>query len=310
MPVPACDLADAPATGPRWQQTGWGRVLIGLVLSQGMFYGLRHLVTAVLLMTGRDASDVGGSAHVVLVLQTIQVIGLLVGGLLAGAGQSSGLLLGAFVGLWNGVLAVALRQIPADQWSIIGLYGQPLVHAAFGAAGGMLGQWVWRPISADALPPLLDAPRKPARRPQPGIFAGKIAWFRVVAGAAFAVAGTLCATMLFEKMLDAAAGRLGTSDEMQDRIITWEIKALAILVGGALAGASTSNGLKQGLVVGLAASVILMGIQAPFIDVSWQLPLLTLVSTLSLALVGGWFGGQLFPPIVRMDRRGRLDPSV
>src|SRR5689334_11318706 len=33
----------APAPGPRWQQTAWGRILIGLILAQGLFYGLRHL---------------------------------------------------------------------------------------------------------------------------------------------------------------------------------------------------------------------------------------------------------------------------
>jgi hypothetical protein len=33
----------------------------------------------------------------------------------------------------------------------------------------------------------------------------------------------------------------------------------------------------------------------------------TLVSTFTLAAVGGWFGGQLFPPVVRVPRRGSLE---
>ena len=44
----------------------------------------------------------------------------------------------------------------------------------------------------------------------------------------------------------------------QDRVVTWEIQALAVLIGGAVAGYNTANGLKQGLYVGLLASAFLM----------------------------------------------------
>src|SRR5262245_65755160 len=32
-----------------WQQTPWGRIFIGLLLAQGLYYGLRHLCVAALL---------------------------------------------------------------------------------------------------------------------------------------------------------------------------------------------------------------------------------------------------------------------
>jgi hypothetical protein len=37
----------AYAEGPAWQQTPWGRMFIGLLLAQGLYYGLWHLCKAV-----------------------------------------------------------------------------------------------------------------------------------------------------------------------------------------------------------------------------------------------------------------------
>ena len=34
----------AQAAAVRWQQTPWGRILIGLVLAQGLYFGLQHLL--------------------------------------------------------------------------------------------------------------------------------------------------------------------------------------------------------------------------------------------------------------------------
>ncbi len=296
--------ASAPGRGPRWQQTAWGRILIGLIVSQGLFYGLRHLLTGVLMaVSGESAQELWDNVQNLLLLQSIQGIGLVAGGLLAGGGQRNGLVLGAVVGAWNGVLAVTLQQTPGLQPTLVGLYGQPLLHAALAAIGGWLGSVIWAPIPAAAVPLALAPPPKAVKPPRVSPFAGKVYWFRVLAGSAFVVAGTLSATMIFQRMLDMSGGKLGTADVMQDRLITWEIKSLAILVGGALAGATTPNGMKQGLFVGFAASLILVGVQAPPTDAWLRAAGLIACSTFSLAMVGGWFGGQLFPPVIKFDRR-------
>jgi hypothetical protein len=133
-----------------------------------------------------------------------------------------------------------------------------------------------------------------------------VSWFRVVLGTAFAVAGTLSATLLFRKVMDVSAGRLGTTSALQDQIITWEIKALALLVGGVLAGATSANGFKQGLLVALTACVVLVGLQAPRTDNWLDIAFFTFISTFTLCAAGGWFGGRLFPPIMKTDRR-RVD---
>jgi hypothetical protein len=217
--------------------------------------------------------------------------------------------LGAVVGAWNGVLSVLLRQNPAQDLTVVGLYGHPLLQAAVGGVGGLVGSLIWKPIPSAVPTALAPVRKRPPRRRSP-LFAGQVSWLRVLLGAGFAVGGTMSATLIFQKVMDVSAGRLGTTYALQDQIITWEIKALALLVGGALAGAATANGFKQGLIVALLASVVLVGLKAPRTDDWLDVCFYTALSTFTLCVVGGWFGGQLFPPIIKMDHRRGLNAYV
>ena len=77
-PAGPCPRCGAGATGnrptaanrSRWQQTFWGRVVIGLILSQGLFYGLRHLLTGILLAAADgESGDLWESLPHLLLLQ-------------------------------------------------------------------------------------------------------------------------------------------------------------------------------------------------------------------------------------------------
>jgi hypothetical protein len=193
--------------------------------------------------------------------------------------------------------------------SVVGLYAQPLLQAAVGAVGGCVGSLIWKPIPSAVPSALIPIRKKPPRRKSP-LLAGPVSWVRVLVGVAVAVAGTLSATLIFQKVMDLSAGRLATTDILQDRIITWEIKALALLVGGVLAGASTANGLKQGLIVATLAAAVLIGLQMQRTDRWLDVAVYTTISTIGLCAAGGWFGGQLFPPIVKLDRRRGLGAYV
>jgi hypothetical protein len=308
-PCPRCatNTNALVAGGPRWQQTFWGRILIGLILAQGLFYGLRHLLTGILLAAcGCEPEQLWESVDHLLLLQSVQILAVLVGGMMAGGGQHQGLLLGTLVGVWNGVLSVLLRQSPAQDLTIVGVCGQPLLNGFFGAIGGWTGALIWKPIPI-GVPASLVPQRKAAAPPKVSLFAGKVHWYRILLGSALAVAGTMYASMLFRKMIDLANGELADGYELQDRLIIWEIKALAVLLGGALAGATTPNGFKQGLLVGLLATVVLIGVQASQTEALLQMAFWTAVSTLTLGTTGGWFGGQLFP---RLAERKRLGASA
>jgi hypothetical protein len=299
-----------PGRSPGWQQTLWGRILLGLCLAQGLLYGLRQLLTGLLLVQQGegDLPHTWSTPAGLVLLESLRLATVLVAGVLAGGGHRHGLLLGALVGMANGLLTLFLQPGPSPAVSAVELCGQPLLQGAFGALGGGLGCFVWPPLPIDQRgPEQVKRKRIFARR---NLLGGRIAWLRVAFGVGIAVAGTLSAAALFDLAINASAGWLATTDELQDRFITWEIKTLALLMGGAFAGATTSNGLKQGLAVGLTTSAILIGIEISRLDQWAQVAALTLVSAFTLSLAGGWFGCQLFPPVVSFKRTARLGPAI
>jgi hypothetical protein len=291
-----------------WQQRPWGRVFLGLVLAQGLFYGLRHFLTAgVLAVQGREAAEqVGMATASVLLLHSIRMFALFVGTVFAAAGQRRALFLGTMIGAWNGVFSVLLLTDRAQAQTLIALLGQTLLQAVMGAIGGWFGAAVWKPLpESDSVKVPVLRPRRFLRRNR-NLFRGPVAWIRVAVGVVLAVAGTLTATLIFEKILEISHGTLGTVDELQDRLITLEIKSLALLFAGALAGATTRNGLKQGLCVGVASTIILIGIERNYVESWLRLSYYTALAPLFLSLAGGWFGSQFFPPIVRRPRQRKL----
>jgi hypothetical protein len=294
----------------RWQQTPAGRILVGLLLSQGLFYAIRHLLAGVLL-TLPEESVVRQTLNPVqnlALVQTLQILTLLVGSILAGSGQHRGFLLGGMVGLFNGMLA-AIVLASSGHAPGVEFIGQIVTHTIFGLLGGWIGYAIWRPIPIPALPVNVSVQKGARARWRKPIFAGSVAWVRVAIGALLAIAGTLSASLVFQKVLEVSGGSLSTADEIQDRFITWEIKALAVLFGGALAGASTHNGLKQGLYVGCATSLALVFLEAGLRDHFIEVAIFTLISSFSLSLAGGWFGSQLFPPILKLNRKRGLGPA-
>jgi hypothetical protein len=317
MQCPTCNVrliyqntrAGTPSASPEepsghWQQTPWGRILVGLLLAQGLYYGLRHLCTAGLLATGEEpAGNVWRTLYGLIFLQGLQALGLLAGGALAGAGKRQGIVYGAIIGVWNGVISVLVKPDQAHSLTAVTLYGQPILQTAFGALGGLIGMLIWKPLPALALPTpqrkLLPVPVLPRG---PSVFAGPISWPRVLTGVAVAVGGTIWANVILEMVLEASEGKLTISNHLQAQLVTWEITTLAILFGSALAGATTANGLKQGLCVGLGAAAVMLGIRAGSQNVSLDYLIYTGATTLAVALLGGWFGGSLFPPLTRRKR--------
>jgi hypothetical protein len=298
--------------GSPWGQTPWGRILVGVVLSQGLYHGLRQLATAGLLIGGPDAAhSVWSTISGLVVLQGIQAVCLVVAGMLAGAGLRQGILFGAIVGVWNGVLSVIVQAAAGGPHTAVTLLGQPILHTAFGAAGGFLGCQIWKPL------PILAGPASPqiappiaAGRVRRPLFDGPVAWGRLLLGAAVAIGGAVWAHVILELVLEASQGALTISDHLQAQLVTWEVTGLAMLAGSALAGAGTANSLKQGLCVGVAVSAILFGFRLGVQHAGLNDLVLTVACSLALGLAGAWFGGSLFPPLAKGPIRKGLGPEA
>jgi hypothetical protein len=139
--------------------------------------------------------------------------------------------------------------------------------------------------------------------------AGRITWWRIVAGLALSAGGSLYANVVLQYVLEGGEGHLSNDTHLQAQIVTWEIIALAMLVGGALAGATTANGIKQGLLAGLGVAAVSMGIHISKDKMEFESALLAACAPIALGMVGGKFGADLFPPVERAARPKGLGPA-
>src|SRR4051794_17126725 len=80
-------VGDLMGPNGQWQQTPWGRIVVGLLLAQGLYYGLWHLITAGMLATSDEGQGVWTQLHGVVLSQCLQALSLVLGGMLTGAGQ-------------------------------------------------------------------------------------------------------------------------------------------------------------------------------------------------------------------------------
>jgi hypothetical protein len=291
----------------QWQHTPWGRIVVGVVLAQGLAHGLQLFFLASLQASGEPARVDWDDPVQVILVQALHGFSLLLGALLTGAGQRRGVFFGSIVGLLHGLITLGIRQWQGELLPQITLCAVPALHMAFGAAGGLMGSLIWRPL------PTVQFTTRPGLNKKRGIsltfniglslFAGRIAWLRVGLGTALAVGGVLWSSAILRFVLENAPARLSVESANQYQLFTWEVAALATFVAAAVAGATTTNGLKQGLCVGLGASVLIAGFQFAKVDPDLERTVITVVSALFLSLGGGWFGGQLFPKIYRGRRR-------
>jgi hypothetical protein len=290
--------------GP-WQQTPWGRILVGVLLAQGLAHGLKQFLSAWFMV--RAQATTGTDFLGAVTLQGIFGLSLLFGGMVAGAGKTRGILYGSFVGLVNGLIFLFVQLSHGVVLNEIGLYSQGLMHVSFGALGGLVGRLVWRPLAAMRVPEFpSDAPikKRPAPRKPLSILSGPVSWLRMLLGTSLVVSGLLWAHRVLQFILEVSEGKLLITSQLQAQVIDWEMSAIVVLIGAGVSGATTNNGLKQGLFTGVFATVILIGIHLGDPHVSLEAMGYLATSVILLSLGGGWFGGQLFPPV--LPRRQRI----
>jgi hypothetical protein len=291
---------------PQWQQTPWGRLAIGFILSQGLAYGLQQILTAGMLATG-EQSSIWTTLWGIVLLHGIQGGCLLIGGALCGAGKRRGILYGSFLGLVNGLIFLFTQRQGDGTPTAIALYGQPILHMAFGAFGGLIGMLIWKPLPAIQVPEGAGT-AKIAALPAPtfGFLDGPIYLGRVCLGIFVVVNGIVWSNAVLSWVMQASQGALEIRTHLQSQLISWEVCGLATLVGAGLAGANTFNGLKQGLCVGIGSSLILAGVQLGNAKAVLETTILMILGVMVMTIVGGWFGSQLFPPIQARKRRNRI----
>jgi len=275
-----------------------------VLLTQGLSYGLQLLCTAGLLVTDEEAhKGLWATLVGLILLQGLQGLSLLIGGALAGAGQSRGLFLGTLLGMAHTSVWMVLQVLRHERLTEVTLYAQPLLFTTFGALGGLLGSVIWRPLPTVAVPlPALPNAKKKVAQSLP-MLEGPIAWVRVLVGSGIVLAGLYWPKYVLDFVMNASNGKISWQSQLQAQLITWEIIGLVMLLGAALAGATTRNGLKQGLCIGIGTSILIVGTRLGNRTLVLDQTIIQVVVLLSLTAVGAWFGGQLFPPVQQLRRR-------
>lgn len=284
---------------PHWSRNPWGRTVLGVLVAQGLYYVLRSLLFAGMLALGSESETAHGNLFGLLSSQFLQLLALFLGSLLAGAGQRGGGVYGSMVGVWNGILCTMVQGLQGEPITAVLLYGQPILHAAVGAFGGVLGSWFWQPITATVPSGAKPMPVKLGPSPLFQLTRARIHWLRVFAGLGIAAAGYVWADTILHLVLKTADGHMTLRASVQQSLLTLEIAALAVFVGGALAGATTWSGTAQGAWMGILSAAVFVGYQLGYRHMNDPGTLgLYVGGILALGLLGGSLGGRLLPPIV------------
>lgn len=324
-PSPEMEAAYAPPPA-LLDPTPTGRALVGTVAALGLYLGLRKLAIGWACATSADPDGWWLTTTGLTVVFALQALSAVFGSGLAAAGRTQGITLGAAVGGMCGALfltAEVIAGVPAGQ---LVLLVQPVVLGAVGAVAGAAGAWYWPPIPQVEMPPpavkksssieLKADPPKDAARPT--------SWLRVGVGAAVIIVGVGLVDQVRTGAEKASQGVLKVETRGQGKFLSWQMAMFAVLAGGVVAGASTGAGMWHGAFAGVigglgaAAQIAARGV--------FSQPAEYLLQTFHIAptdprdpaalgvvgfgvfvgaMVGGWFGGQLFLPLAPPHMRNR-----
>ncbi len=293
-----------------WRETPWGRLFVGLALALGMNHVVGDfLMAGKLIAAERGQGGLAFWLNSLVAVHAIQIFSVVLAGLLTGAGQKRGALYGAFVAFWGCLCFQYFGGAKFVANELAARASELFLLVSCGAAGGLAGSVAWR---ANKPAVAFWRPKSEAKRARPrrSAYEGPVAWLRVCMGIPLAVGGVMCAQLLRESLVDMSNGKIVIDSYIQADFVAWEISALAILTGSAFAGATCSNGLKQGLFVGIGTATTLLGIRLANPDISLGFLIVTVVAAVCLSITGGWFGSQLLPPVVRAARRRRVYSTV
>ncbi len=332
MPEEAPPVTDGPRLAPSaiYKPTPSGRALVGTVIAIGLYLALRKISTGI--FDALEDESWWLSARALATVFTLQGISAAFGAVLASAGRPRGIALGGLIGgLCGGSFLASEIAAGAPPGQLV-LLLQPFWLAFLGAIAGAVGAWIWPGVPEFELPPPLVKKSSsiqlsddtPIERTRP------TAWYRILIGATVMVFGMAVADQARSSLEKASGGMLKVSSRGQGKFMSWQIATLAVLVGGAFAGAATGAGIRHGVYAGVLGGIgvaafgavrgelgqpqeyLLTWMKLDFNGPQDPVAMLGIgLGVLIASLVGGWFGGQLFlplaPPHMRKRRLNRLD---
>jgi hypothetical protein len=313
--------------------TSIGRIVVGTVVALGLYLGLRKVATAWVLGHQVEPDAWWASADGLAALFTAQGLAAIVGAVLAAAGRGGGFAVGAAVGAVCGGLFLGGELLTGLAPRDIVYYLQPPILALAGGVAGAVSTRVW------IAPPLLDMP-VPAAAPgsklsslqftkaELGDDGRPTQWARIFIGVSIMVIGFVMAEKVRFAAQKYSGGMLSVNSVAQGQFMSWQLALVAVMVGAGTAAGGTGAGIRHGLIAGILAGAAAVALNAQrggpnqpseyWLDKLGLsgLPPLDLNAAMAVgggillaAVVGGWLGSQLLPPLAPeqvRDRRVRL----
>jgi len=288
----------SPAPDPlsRWQQTPWGRIVVSVIIAQGLAFCMRMLFTAYFQASEGERVD-WNSPTGMLWLNSFHAVCLVLCGMLAGANQERGITSGGLVGLWSGLIFLGVHRASRESLGPVVFFAQPFLHMIWGLIGGVIGYRIWKPVPMFMIQEDMGKSGYGIPRPNKKLWKGPISVVRVLIGAGVALAGAIFAKDLLDGLLRNSQGAFRIRDHLTERLIVYQVIALAAFVGGSIAGSSSRNGFKQGFCAGILAAALYLGVQLANPKSVLEIVLFSASGIGLVAVVGGVFGSTLFPPL-------------
>lgn len=282
--------------------TPWGRVVVGLMISQGAAFVLQRIGMAAFLAAGWDATA-WMSPFGLMLLHTFHFAALVAAGMLVAANQPRGVACAVALGLWNGIVFLGVHRGALDLLGSTVFFAQPFLHVVFGAIGGVLGNRIWQPAPLFSVEPTeaekeAEAKKKKAASRAKLWLYGPVHPARIAVGAVLAAAAVIFARVILEQIVAFSGGAFRIGSHAHETLFRYQIAALGAFLGAAFGGACTLNGFKQGLFIGPIAATVYLGSQFADPNAQFETALLTVLGVLVLSVAGGAFGSHLFPPLV------------
>jgi hypothetical protein len=299
-----------------------GRVFLGTLISLGLMIAFGELSTA---FWGPSASE---NAYF------LRILAVAFGSLLAGSGQTRGLIPGFIVGLvFAGLLLIADRLILEETvWrnQLLGFGFFPVI----GLIGGLLGSRIW-PVGLELLSVETHSTHASVRSHRTGNnLASKLGlrntgrptiWMRVLLGALLGFSSVVASEAFRTILARGSLGYFNMGGVGQAGSMGAQVAAIFLFLSGCIAGANTGAGLRHGFYTAilallglfLASSTRADGFFPPVAGLFHYLGLpattmfepmaASVVSAVVIVLVtlGGCLGGQLFPTLVPAEMRNR-----
>ncbi|HEX3316131.1 MAG TPA: hypothetical protein VHR72_14635 [Gemmataceae bacterium] len=284
-----------------WQQNLWCRILVSLLLTQGLAYCLNQAGIAWLDFFG-ESSGTALTPLGLVALHLFNAFALILTGMLVGANQENGATGGTLLGLANGLVFLFVFRAARDFLPLWLFFAQPLLQMLWGGLGGYFGYRIWKPCSltssADG-----EAAHAAVVKPTGQLLRGRLHLIRVSLGAAMSLSGLIFTKQFFDFIVHASGDTYKADSDFQENLVRWQIIGLTILVGAMFAGATTTNGLKQGLFAGILTASLFIGAQVANPKMRFEMVIVTALVTLGLSVVGGAFGAALFPKLMKVRKK-------